>query len=620
MAHMYLRSGISVALLFLAAQSFAEDKVRTGKSSRETIDRLYVYKLKGDAYEIGRASAVLMPKAALKDGMFPYLADYVENMLYDTPMLKKAPLLKPLVPAFLNLKYYNKINSSMPKEELETMRGYAHVTGASMSDLKKAITNPDVGHVLVSDYMQDKILPFEAKGEFKKFVKVGPSPWGCSSFIAMPEETSSKRLIVARAQDYAGVGVFDQFPAVFYVDKPGKYKYVSIMTAGPALGVVTAMNEHGLVVALHSALSYDVNINGRPMLTLNRQIMEEAKTIDEAVAMCNATPPASGWMVNLADVVDGKPRAARMEINAREKKCLVTYTKDYSILTNHYLHDDTRKTEIKFGPSFDGHNTDRYERMTELLEDQSGKIDIESSMSILADRKDLRTGRFMSYPPSGVAAIDQVVSVVFLPETREMYVSDGLSPTASQGQYVHMNFDDLRKEDDDWKKDDNKDMSAESVIRGTDNDLSRWPAYQFVKQASIDLDFMRGNDGKKALISMNKAVNAEPEEPMFHLYRAALQMRLERPAQAIPDLKMAAASDLLDDHRRHVAEFLIGKAYDSLGRRAEAQAVYQRIASDKDVYQKIRDAAQKFNEEPFDRSELKYMDMSIKFFDFISYD
>ncbi len=64
-------------------------------------------------------------------------------------------------------------------------------------------------------------------------------------------------------------------------------------------------------------------------------------------------------------------------------------------------------------------------------------------MEMLADRKDGAMNRWMSYAPAGVAGLHQIAAVIFRPETRELWVSNGASLPASFGQYVHLDFNDF---------------------------------------------------------------------------------------------------------------------------------------------------------------------------------
>lgn len=603
----------------LGSEAWAGTEV-FGKSMRVDYGRLAVYRLEGTAREIGEAVGMLIPRGSIPGGMTVFMSSFVEGAVFQAPAVRNRPWLRKLVRPFLALKYHRPLGRQILADEREYFEGFRKATGLEASLLRRAFLNPDVAHVMVADYMLGKLFPISTHPHAGGDGLDASSPFGCSTFIVPPEDSADGRMLFARAQDYPGVGVFDAYPSVHFIAKPGAYKYVEVTTAGIAVGGITAMNEHGLTLSLHSAMSLNADGRRTPVLSTTGRMMESARTIEEAVAVCNAFVPMSAWIMNLADVKNGAPRAARVEVNPRERRCDVDFQPRFLVSTNHYFREENRKSEIRGGPSFAENTRDRFDRITGLLGAFGRKITLEDAARILADRYDPRLRRQMSYAPAGVAALHQVAAVLFKPETREFWVSDGSAPPASRGTYVHFSFADFDRLEAFPQRSRDLDVNIARALAGTPNDISRLPALLEYQAAYTLFDRNGTANPGESWAHVDAAVRLEPAEPIYRLARGLLSLALSRAEEGIHDLASVQEDPGLDPHRRRVARFFRATGLDVIGRRAEALALYSGLVRDEATYPALREIARERLDAPAAAGVLRNIAPDLRFADTISYD
>lgn len=596
--------------------------VRYGDSARVDYERLSVYSLKGTSREIGVAVGKLMPAGSLEEGMVPYMGRYVENMIYNMPAVRNNSFLRLLVAPLLDLYYYNSMSDRIHPDEKQYLLGLHEATGFNHDLLKHALLNPDVAHVMAADYLNGKLPIGPSSVEEDPVRGMAKLPqFGCSTFFMPAADTTTGYSIVGRVQDYPGVGRYDAYTSVHYIAKKGKYRYATMTTAGIAVGGITVLNEHGLVISMHSALTSDADSSRGSGLTTTGRMAEEARNIEEAVAVCNANIPASGWIINVIDVKEGVARAARIEINPKKGTCGVTYAEGFQATTNHYITEEGQRREIKLGPSIDENSTDRYKRLNMLLQEKAGRMDIRDAMTVLADRADLTLGRTATFSPGGVVALHQILSVIIIPETREFWISNGWSPPSVQGRYLHFRFEDLEHIESIPNKPTHLDVDIHSVLKGTENDLSDKPAYfQYLEAFRLlDSNSSDVNPGS-AWNFLDRAAKMDPFEPIFRLARGMVSLRLEKFDLAISDLFQAQRSRKLDEHRRFVAKLYLAKALDVVGRRLEAKMYFLDLRDNPAVYAPIRRVATKYLDERYPARLFGNIDLDLRVVDTLGYD
>jgi hypothetical protein len=456
-------------------------------------------------------------------------------------------------------------------------------------------------------------------------------------------------MIFGRVQDYPGQGRFDAHPSVFFIAKTGRYKYLEVTTAGIGTGGITAMNEHGLTMTMHTGITYNTRIENTPGIATTSAIMEEARTMEEAQAVCNRLTPSAGWILNLADTSTGRPRAGWIEVEPSARICHLRITDpgQHLVMTNHYMQLATQAREIRVAVSVDENSRVRRQRALDLIHnvvsvptDQTsvpGKFSLSNMMALLADRYDPVAGRHIAYGPNVIAAPDQVVAVIFRPETKEVYVSNGWAPPASRGHYVRLSFSDF----DDLKGlegasgrngDEGRgpvdlargDLDPRTVLANTPNDLNASMAYEKVTQAMMSLNAHGTFDPALALTYLTQAAELEPSEPLLFFLRGLLQLHLQQFEKARRTLggawNMASwSTGGLDHHRAMVTRLNLGKALDVLGRRNEALSHYEAVVADATAHFRVKTAAQYFIQHAATAEDCRRVIPDLKYMDTLNY-
>ena len=205
---------------------------------------------------------------------------------------------------------------------------------------------------------------------------------GCTSFAAWSSATSNGHLILGRNFDFNAGECFDKNKIVMYVQPNEGLRYISVAWPG-MIGVVSGINEAKIAVTINAGQSESRRNIGTPVSLVIREVLQYCRTIEQAVDLIKNS------YVFVADsylIADGKTGQAIIVEKTPAKTAVVKPTKDYLISANHFL-----STELKHDPSnleYMKHGTtvQRYDRMEQLLNSHYGKLDIETTASILRDR------------------------------------------------------------------------------------------------------------------------------------------------------------------------------------------------------------------------------------------
>jgi tetratricopeptide (TPR) repeat protein len=602
-------------------------KVYAEKFEAIDYEGLRLFHLDGTPEKIAYNAGKLSTPESTDDGIVNFMSQFVQKTVANTSFFRENPYLKFIVPTYLGLKYHNRFINQIDSSYLSQFDSMTRAMGLNKTRARRSLVSPDIIHLLISDVVAGRtgLMPSTENAHELAGALLKGRP-GCTSFVALPQITQDGRTYFGRVQDYPGVGTWDKYPAVYFMKPKNKYKYVSVGSEGLAFGGVTVMNEHGLAMAVHSILAKNPNRKGNTLLYVTQKMIEESKTIEEAASICNANPFATGWMILISDLKEGISRAARLEVDSKNKKCHLIWSqpKDQFISqTNFYSNPEAAEDELKIGPFVDDYNVERKIRLDELLNSFKGQMNLENSIRILSDRYDQRMKRHMSYAPSGITAADQLLTVVMVPESREIWVSNGLAPTATQGKMIYLSFDDLENLQNLSSTSSNKSIDLGLLLAGTPNDYKFWPAYPHYKEAYMQA--ANNYDTRAASRAILKAIQTEPDEPIYHFLQGLLLMRNESPAEAIPYFeKLIEPSPIfkdkpLDGHRILVARLFLGKAYDTLNRRSEAIEQYLKIVQSPGVYAGLAEAASRHLDEPFLEKNLSKIEPDLKGVDTLSY-
>lgn len=383
--------------------------------------------LEGSYYEIGKQS-VLDSKLPFDKSFSGYFNSMTKRWI-TSQVGFLSEILKPVLMLYANSNYFNHFVGRIPKEEKQLLKGSAAAYDGYEFELNRVFIGNEMTNVL---YVESGFV-----------IPISPSSQ-CSSFAISGKHTSDGKRIFGRNLDYPGLG-YRNIPFSVYLIKPTiGFRHLVVAPTGIPTSGITGMNEKGLTLALHIAFSRIVNReDGTPVISINRQILTSASTIEEALEIIRSHKTISAWMIHLTDrdPQTGKARSAVVEVSAKG-----AFVQDFrsdgnpTVLANNFRVEQQQKDEYFFFGGDEIHNLERLQRL-ETLAKRSGQT-VEDAAAILRDSQSLTSNEPMVYTPGSIRALDQLASVVFSPDDLKMYVADGIAP-ASFGKFYEFSFDQM---------------------------------------------------------------------------------------------------------------------------------------------------------------------------------
>ena len=237
--------------------------------------------------------------------------------------------------------------------------------------------------------------------------------------IARPTAAPA-RLWLGRAFALPGLddGGDAAIPLVTIAHPEGRLSWASVGWPG-ALGVVTGVNASGIAVMVNPVRTADVRVTrtARPVAHLARFVLEQARTLDEAVKLVEATPTLGAAVIALADaagarlVVERTPTKAIVERNPRAPALGDVLTTN--ALAGDPVNDRARRVLMTMA---------RLERAARLV--RAPLTDVGALAAVLRDQRALDDAL---RPPGHRGAIDdgRAAHVAILdPATLELWVAD----------------------------------------------------------------------------------------------------------------------------------------------------------------------------------------------------
>ena len=144
-----------------------------------------------------------------------------------------------------------------------------------------------------------------APGQFR----APAGPLGCTSLALLPPATRSGSLLFGRAHDVVGACP-SETRAVLHIPAQG-WAHLSLHTAGAFHPGFSAVNEHGLCVGVHPVTTGSVSRDGVPLAAIATRLIEQATSLDDAIALLTSVHAATGAAFALAHGA----RAAVVEVD-----------------------------------------------------------------------------------------------------------------------------------------------------------------------------------------------------------------------------------------------------------------------------------------------------------------
>ncbi len=383
----------------LATSPGARPTLTFGTSSLEQVGGIAVLRASGDAHAIGAAHGRLL--APLLSATVDAARPSIEATITDDGLMGHATHAMRLAWR------WRFIDDGLGEADLRMVAGMTR--GAAASGVALAFDD-----LLRDQAVLDVGAPAASSAE-----RVGLA----RSLTVIGQQSASSHMWLGRAFALPGLadGGDAETPVVTIAHPDGRIAWAGVGWPGQ-LGVVTGVNAEGIAVLVDPARTSDVRPTrvGRPTMLLARAVLEQAKTLDEAVKLVEQTPTLGAAIFVLADgtankwlVVERTPSKAIVE---KSPKLPVVG----DVLTTNALASDPENDRAKrmFAPG-------RVERAARLV--RAPFSDVAAFAQVLRDQHGVDDS---TRPPGHRGTIDDgraIQTAIIDPATLELWVAD---PTA----------------------------------------------------------------------------------------------------------------------------------------------------------------------------------------------
>ncbi len=254
---------------------------------------------------------------------------------------------------------------------------------------------------------------------------------GCSALGVWDERSRDSALLIGRNFDFYVGDDFAKEKMVLFMNPDQGYKH-ALVTWGGMTGVVSGMNEKGLVVLLNAAPTGIPFSSATPVSILAREILQYACNIDEATALAQKRTTFVSEQFIIGSAADH--RMVSIE-KTPAQSALYAPGGSIAICTNQFQGkefsqlEESRKTASGY----------RYKRMQELS-DSIGVFDPQKMVGLLRDTKGLH-GQDIGL--GNEKSINQLIahhSIVFQPAAKTFWIS---TAPYQEGKFLAYNLDSI---------------------------------------------------------------------------------------------------------------------------------------------------------------------------------
>ncbi|MSP55245.1 MAG: tetratricopeptide repeat protein [Myxococcales bacterium] len=328
---------------------------------------IWVEHLEGDPYTIGRADATLAGPLLDRDeaGIIAEFFKHVQNPLVQYALFRGVPL------------FGSAMASTVPDRYLTQLRGYTD-------------TADDAAWGWIAPHYTRKLC-YHAIHDVGQAMVDSPLV-GCTGFVASGSRTAGGATLLARNFDFDGGPSFDAEKAVIAIKGEGVLGFAHIAIVG-LQGVVTGLNEARIGVGVLAASSDARPHLGTPMIFIVREILENARSLDDVERILDAR---RGFVSEGILAIDGKTgETAIFEVTPADVHRLPPTVAQQAAkgdppgiaqgLSNHFRgpHGNDLANHLRM---IEGTTTARLARIEELLA-RTPAIDHASAIAILRDRR-----------------------------------------------------------------------------------------------------------------------------------------------------------------------------------------------------------------------------------------
>lgn len=528
-------------------------------------------------------------------------------------LLERAILSNTLLPAIAKkaiaqtvVKAYEKTilthHRNLDERYTSRIEAFARHSNLSPRELIFALYQPDFLMVLAA-LTSEKVKPLFLSG----------MP-GCSSAIVRTGPNRSLTLL--RNLDYPAAGHWERWPTVFF-HEPAETRfqnYISVGSLGIHLAGLTGVNQSGVAFSLHAHFSKKFSLKGAPIFFLGQELLENARSIDEAIFICKNFRTIGSWAINLAS--ERENRAITIELSDGK-----TFTREMSpddpahAHSNGFQCTEFRKQELHFSGSFfedvESRKASLEKNLTVANEDAI--ITMEEALSSLASHEDFETGEQRIFGNS-VSVVTTIQSVAFDLKNHEILISARDETPTPLGPYLTVPTD--------WNKMEVA-MTHPLFTELTHPFSSKFLDALHCYYLAYCSWHVMSEAPEKVLEHLIHATEHLDNDPHLLMQRGYFELMLSRTAghyQAALYCFERALTEKMSTHHQQVARYFRGACLDLLGNHSEAMDEYAILATAGDIDPKLKKKAIKRLKKPFESVYCQKIVPDLQFVEPLEYD
>jgi hypothetical protein len=405
-----------------------------------------------------------------------------------------------------------------------------------------------------------------------------------------------------RNLDYPAASYWERHPAICYHEPtdPGLLKHVSITSLGIPTSGLTGWNEAGIALSLHAHFSKKVSLRGVPIFFLGEDILEKARTLDEAIALCKQFNPMGSWALNLSSF--GENRHVTVELVGGEIRVREPDERAGIAHTNDFQHPDFEKDELHFCRDFKEDCVARREALLHLARKLSPEFTWEKAFSELSSHREAGSGK-VRVCGNTASLVTTIQTLGFDPVSDRIYLSLRNETPVTHGPFAILprSLDGIGTE------------AAPPLLEIPDRHGEGFmKALHFYHHAYVSWQ-VRGEPARVAHAFLLQAKEAFPSDSHLLLQLGYFQLVSIEASQALLTFRQALGLQDLGSHHRDLATYFEGASLDLLGQREEALQAYQRITGRAGVDPGLLKKAKNRLNRPFTKRDCKRIEPDLQF-------
>jgi hypothetical protein len=480
----------------------------------------------------------------------------------------------------------------LPKKYRNTLNPFAEASGIPKKRIWLALYQPDLLMVLAAS----------ANAKIRnRFLQGLP---GCSTVrVFTPEGT---RFI--RTLDYPAASYWEKNPAVCYHQptEPGLQNYVSVGSLGLPTSGVSGWNEAGIAFSLHAHFSKKISLKGVPIFFLGDEILEQAKTLDEAIEICRNFKTIGSWALNITSFKEN--RSVTVELSGGHIFVREPDSKHGISHTNLLQGKSLQKHELHFSGAFFEDCESRMESLEHLADQVVTKpFSWKHSFETIANHIDPTTEKARIFGNT-VSVVTTIQTIGFDPIEDCIYVSIRSETPTPHGPYLKLPRDPRKLKTQE---------TPTQLILESNHSESFMKALHLYHQAYVSWQ-VRDEPLTVPLSFLIQAVDAQPTDPHLLMQRGYFEMMAGQVQEALQCFDHSLKQEL-SSHLYQVALYFRAACKDLLGQRESAIEDYQTILSFQTIDEKLGKKAKNRLNRPYRTKDCKRIEPDLQFVEPINY-